>query len=287
MKKLLIMLLALVLCLGMVACGDKKDDKDDSSAESSVASGDASTESSEGDNASESEPEASTDASESEPEADLPNESQPDTDAPADVSAIVGKYMIYHMSYNGMELDYDLIAAAGKQNSYLEIKEDGTFTIQLEGGDTYNGTVDPVAQTLILNGDAQPYTMEGDSISISLDTLSISFTKGEIPNAGKPEEGTDSDGKLDVGKYAIYAIEANGVYIDDPALLEAAGAGDAYFEFKADGTVYMSLDDIASSGTIDQVNKTVTFDKTATYKLVGENTIEIALPNGTFITFKL
>ncbi len=150
MKKFLLVLLALVLCLGMVACGDKKDKDDDSSSASSAASGDAST----GDS--------------------IPNISVPD-DSPVGDSAIAGKYMLYSVTSGETVIDQATLGSIGLDQCYVELKADGTFTMVID--DTVEGTYNADEKTMTVEDETISFTLNGDLLSLVDGTDTLTFKK--------------------------------------------------------------------------------------------------------------
>ena len=116
MKKFLLLLLALILCLSMVACGDKKDKKD-----------------------------------------------KDDDDSSTSVSVSDAKYHLYSMESPGESYDNATVVANGLDVCYIELKADGTFTMDM-GGDVTNGTYD--ATTMTADGVSNNYTISGNTLTL-------------------------------------------------------------------------------------------------------------------------
>ncbi len=90
--------------------------------------------------------------------------------SPKAEKSIVGKYMIYSMEDNGEVIDYSTIVMIELDDSYVEFREDKTFTMALSGEEPDNGTYD--ADKLEIYDD--------EGVGISFD--SYIEAKGEVLN---------------------------------------------------------------------------------------------------------
>ena len=88
------------------------------------------------------------------------------------IGDITGKYLIDSMISGGVTYGKDVIAAAGMDGCYIELKADGTGVIFLD--EEYNITYDESGIT-DETGETIPYTFDGTSLSITYESNTLVF----------------------------------------------------------------------------------------------------------------
>ncbi len=186
MKKILIVLFALVLMFSLVACSS--DDSDDFS-----SGGNSSTDNSgDGNN----------------------NTTPTPTPEPEKEPSIAGKYLLSEVESFGDVLNYaDLKILEMTENSYLEIKEDNTTIMSLSGEAPAQLTINTDTKVILdPDGFEATYELVGDNFIISYDEggdlTQFTFTKENSPSWATIEAQTSElEGLLDEFDSSSSAVE--------------------------------------------------------------------------------
>ncbi|HMN11838.1 MAG TPA: hypothetical protein PKD55_05880 [Bellilinea sp.] len=96
--------------------------------------------------------------------------------------AHIGVYGIISAVQDGKSLDYGELKKLGLHNYYVELKEDGTCVVRMDS------TAACHWKTGVINADATDevleYAVNGDVLTISMDKLTIVYSKGERSDVG-------------------------------------------------------------------------------------------------------
>lgn len=195
------------------------------------------------------------------------------TEAPTDpaVSSLVGRYPIYAMTGEGMELNWaDLYWMEMTEGVYVEFREDGTGSMCFGEDDVDEFVYDEAAGTMTADGETVSFWKDGDVIVIFFaeEEMSISFAPETVyrPDINESmfapgNEITEPAVSAIVGRYPIYAMSVEGTEYNWADLYWMDMTDNIYIEFREDGTgMLYTGDDDAEEFTYDEAAGTLISD---------------------------